>query len=423
MEVRHQSWDSPRCRIFKSLSEARPMSRQLCLQCKGGRLLCGQASCPLLAKIDLSAPVESLLKEEMFGPSPSVFVGWKDYPSVNVGPMTSLERDGCERFDNPGSWYGLGFDDIIRMRSLMVRGKRKHAVWGKDRFTERMQEIALSAKPVDVEVHYSKKPRFSLSFSPISQPMGASADLKSYKVADNPHIPQKVDYVLSDDLTASAQVSTLYDSDFDIYYLSNVFSSGAMGLKERKRLVPTRWSITAIDDILGKELMGRIRHYPEISDFQVFENTYLGNHFEVLMIPGAWEFEQFEAWAPNTLWTMSYDDYTIVEEHEAHGGRTDYAIDEGGGYYAGRFAVAEALNRMRRQARCVIFREVYDSYVMPVGVWEVRENVRKAMSGNPRIFKSLKAALNDIGGRLMIPIDRYVGKSRILRQRRITDYT
>jgi len=420
---KYQSWESPRCQILKAMSQARPMSRQMCLQCKGGRLLCGRESCPLLSKIDLQNPVQDRLKEEMFGPSGSVFVGWKEYPYVYVGPMTAVERDGADILDNPGAWYGMGFDDIVRMRSQLVRGKQKHQVMERGGFVEKMQEVALSVRPVDVEAHYAKKPHFSLSFSPVSQPMGASAELRKLWVVDNPVIPRKVDYVVSDDLRASEQVTTLFDRNFDVYYLANVLSSGALGHDEKKRLVPTRWSITAVDDILGKELLKRVRDYPEVSDFEVYENTYLENHFEILLMPGRWEFEQFEAWSPNTLWTMAYSEAAIVQEHEAYGGRWEYAYNEGGGYYAGRFAVAEALERMGRQARVVVFREIYESYVMPVGVWEVRENVRKAMEKRPLKFTNLKTALEDINTRLSIPVGRYVAKSQILRQRRMTDYT
>jgi DNA repair protein NreA len=419
---KYQSWDSPRCQILKAMSQARPMSRQMCLQCKGGRLLCGHESCPLLAKIDLQNPVQERLKESLFGPSTSVFVGWKDYPSVYVGPMTALEKEDADALDNPGSWYGMGFDDIVRMRSLLVRGKQKHSILERGTFVDSMQELALSVRPVDVETHYSRKPHFSMSFSPVSQPMGASGDLMRLSLADNPVIPKKVDYVVSDELPASQQVASLFHKRFDVYYLANVLSSGALGLEKKKRLVPTRWGITAVDDILGKEMIRRIRDYPEVSDFEVYENTYLENHFEVLLIPGRWEFEQFEAWSANTLWTMGSDGPTIVQENEGHGGRSSYAYNEGGGYYAGRFAVAEALERMGRQARVVVFREIYDSYVMPVGVWEVRENVRKALEGKPRKFTGLQAALDDINTRLTIPVGRYMGKSQILRQRRITDY-
>jgi hypothetical protein len=77
---------------------------------------------------------------------------------------------------------------------------------------------------------------------------------------------------------------------------------------------------------------------------------------------------------------------------------------------------------MRRQARVVVFREIHEGYVVPVGVWEVRENVRKAMENPPQKFATLKEALSDASTRLRIPMQEYLRRSEILRQRRLTDY-
>ncbi|MCX6695490.1 MAG: Nre family DNA repair protein [Candidatus Altiarchaeota archaeon] len=420
--VKYQSWDNPRCEILKSLARARPMSRKLCLTCKGGRLLCGASSCPLLSRIQLRSPLEEKLSQDMFGPSPSVFVGWKGYPNVFAGPMTSLSPENAGLLDDPGSWYGLDFNDIIRLRSQLVRSKGVVNVKSRNRFVEDNRDIALSVRPTEVELHFKKKPSFGMSFSPVSQPMGPSGELDAFRVTENPKIPRRVEYVLSDEINSVEQAVSLYDSNFDVYYLTRVLSSGAMGLSENKRLVPTRWSITAVDDMIGKALMERVREFPFINEFRVYSNTYLDNHFEILLMPGAWEFEQFEAWAPQTLWTLSFDEPVIAQDSEGYGGRSDYAFNEGGGYYAGRLGVAEALYEMRRQARAVIFREIHEGYVMPVGVWEVRENVRKAMHNPCMKFATMKEALTHVKSRLRIPLGRYVQRSEILRQRRISEY-
>jgi hypothetical protein len=309
------------------------------------------------------------------------------------------------------------------MRSLLVRGKQKRPITDRSGFVDKLQELALSVKPVDVETHFKKAPEFTMSFSPVHQPMGAVGDLKRFKLTENPLIPRRVDYVVGDDLSSTEQAVRLFDSKFDVYYLANILSSGVLGSERRGKMVPTRWSITAVDDVLGKELIGRLRNFPDVKDIMVYENTYLDNHFEILLIPGGWNFELFEAWSPNTLWTKGESQHNVVVEHELHKGRKDYAYNEGGGYYAGRFAVAEGLYNMRRQARCVVFREIYESYVVPVGVWEVRENVRYAMNKPPKRFNTVNEALEDIGTRLTLPINRYLAKSTILRQRRITDYT
>ena len=159
-----------------------------------------------------------------------------------------------------------------------------------------------------------------------------------------------------------------------------------------------------------------------MSDFLVYTNTYLENHFEVLLIPGNWSFEQFEAWAPRTLWTLSQDKPTIAQESEGFAGRTKYAMSEGGGYYAGRFAVCEFLEKMRRQATTIVFREIYDSYVMPVGVWEIRENLRHAFQNKPLRFDTLGSALKHIEGTLTVPIKEFISRSQFLRQKKLGDF-
>lgn len=398
------------------------MSKAICLTCKGGRLLCGRPSCPLLQKIHIQSPIETRLKESMFGPSPSIFVGWKGYPNVFVGPMTSIEEENAALLDDPSRWYGLSFNEIIRMRSLLVRSKAMQEVKSRTKLVESSQEIAMSVKPVDTEVEFKTAPRYGISFSPISQPMGPSGMLKNLRIAGNPKIPRKVDSIASENIRAADAARALYSAGHDVYYITRILSSGALGMQKNKKLVPTRWSITATDDILGNWLREKVKEYPLVSEFRVYSNTYLENHFEVLLMPANWEFEQFEAWAPNTLWTMAYSRPAINLEKEGYGGRSEYAIKEGGGYYAARLAALEALNEMRRQAGVVIFREIYEGYIMPVGVWEVRENVRNAFRNQPAKFGTLKEALSHISMKLKIPMAEYIKRSEILPQRRLVDW-
>ncbi len=409
-------------KISEGNFKMRPMSKELCLICKGGRALCGISPCPLLQRIRIQLPIQKKLSKDLFGPSPSIFVGHQGYPDVFLGPMTSLDPKNASLLDDPSRWYGSDFNEIIRMRSLLVRSKRRQGIRERTEFIEKSMELALATKPTDIEVEFNKKPIYSMRFSPISQPMGPSGVIERFKITENPKIPKKVDSVVSDEIKAVDAVFELYKNKFDVYYLTTVLSSGAMGMHENRKLVPTRWSITCVDDIIAKELMKEIRDFPEINEFLVYENTYLENHFEILMIPGKWEFEQFEAWAPKTLWTLAHEKPVIQEEYESYKGRTQYAFKEGGGYYAGRIAAVEKLYKMRKQARVVIFREISEGYVIPVGVWEVRENVRRALEKNPQKFGTLKDALGDIKSRLRIPISEYIKRGEILKQRRINEY-
>ncbi|MFZ3076946.1 MAG: Nre family DNA repair protein [Candidatus Aenigmatarchaeota archaeon] len=435
MLIKHQSWENPRCEILKTIAKLKPMGKSLCLTCKGGRLLCGRSSCPLLQKLQIQNPIQDKLKETLFGPSPpSIFVGWKNYPNVFAGPMGTVgieniseslddsSKINSQVLDNPAQWYGLDFNDIIRMRSMLIRSKKEQGVREKTKLLADMQELTLSTRATDIEMQFKSKPHYSMSFSPISQPMGPSAVLEKFRIAENTKIPQAVDSIISDKLKAVESSNLLYQKGFDVYYISKVLSAGILGLEKNRKLVPTKWSITTTDTILANEMLKQIRTYPQVNEFLVFSNTYLENHFEVLMIPGSWGFEQFEAWAPKTIWTLSSDSSVIAAESEGFHGRSDYAITEGGGYYAGRFACCEKLEQMRRQATVVVFREIYDTYVIPVGSWEIRENLRHAFMNPPMRFSTLSEALNHIASTLKLPIKEFIDKSKFLRQRKLFDF-
>lgn len=391
----------------------------VCVLCKGTKNMCGLGKCPLLQKIRTQITANEKITENMFGPSPpTVFVGSFNYPDVSWGPSISIDNAN----DDPSLLYGASYDEIIKSRSSFVIGRKKGNVFSKDRMLLDSQEAVMSIKPVDMEANFTRKPVYEMRFSNVLQPMGASAPLKDLTVASNPSIPKKVDEVVEEGVKAADAVNELFSQGFDNYYLTRLLSAGILGSKEKKKLVPTRWSITALDDMLAKEMMKKIREAPAIEEYRVYSNEYLHNHFEILLMPGNWEYENFEAWAPNTIWSLGAKSYFITEEHEQFEGRTKYAESQVGGYYAARFSVCEALSKMNRQARVVLFREIGEGYILPVGVWEIRENVRHAFMNAPKKFQTLHEALDNISTHLKLPINEYTKKSAVLLQRRINEF-
>ncbi|MDP2717312.1 MAG: hypothetical protein Q8P02_01065, partial [Candidatus Micrarchaeota archaeon] len=87
-----------------------------------------------------------------------------------------------------------------------------------------------------------------------------------------------------------------------------------------------------------------------------------------------------------------------------------------------RFGVVEALLKMRKQARCIVFREVSPDYTIPGGVWVVRENVRHAFTQPPFKTADQKEAFAEVRRRLKQPWAEYAGKSRILNQKKLGDF-
>ena len=391
---------------------------QLCLYCKGSRNLCGLGYCPLLKSIKASKEIN--IRQEFFGPSPSVFVGRIGYPNVFVGPMGAIETENIDIIDNPSEWFGMDYEKIIEMRSFLLRSKYKVDVHSSSKFTEENKLLAMAKKPTDVEMKFKTKPSYHMKFSEIVRPMGPSATLKEMKPAENIKIQRIVEKVTGDEIKANDSALILYEKGVNLYKITNIFSVGALGID--KKMVPTRWSITAIDDIIGKNLLNYVREYPSVNDFRVYESIFLNNKFLVLMMPGDWEFENFEAWAPGSFWSQNLKKTEIIEEYEPFKGRTKYADKQAGGYYASRLGIIEGLYNMKRQARVVVFREVYEGYMVPVGVWQVRENVRNAIKSGCEKFSTLKEALEYIRPKLRISLEEYLKKSKTLKQKRLEDF-
>ena len=86
----------------------------------------------------------------------------------------------------------------------------------------------------------------------------------------------------------------------------------------------------------------------------------------------------------------------------------------GGCYYSCKMAVLEALAKERKQAGAIILREAYAGYV-PLGVFNVRENVRNAMSQPAQEFEDMKTALQHVSERLELPVKRFIRQSDLLK--------
>lgn len=389
----------------------------LCLRCKGGKFLCGRNYCPLQVVKFAQKSISRILKKEIYSPSPpSIFVGRAGYPKVFSGPMLALS-DKIEFLDNPALWYGKDYKEIINFRANLLRVKKKEHVKAAQRVKENLQEVALSSKPVFIEAHF-KKISSKIAFSSFLQPLGPSGEIKKLILASNPKISQRVEKIISDGLKASEQAFMLYESGEDVYSISRILSAGVLG--KEKKLVPTRWSITATDDIIAKKLLEKIRSYPFVNEYLLWSNTHLDNHFEILFLPRAWSFELFEAWSAQSVWAQGK--LRITAEREICKARTSYASEQGGGYYAARLAVCEQLEKMRRQASIVVFREIHEGYVLPVGVWEVRETIRKAFEKKPEKFASLREALASLEKRLRIPLKEYLKRSALLTQKSLLKF-
>lgn len=383
---------------------------RLCVQCKAARALCGIDPCPLLRKVSHHLPKVQLKGRDLVGSSPpGLFVGRYGYPDVSVGPMLPPEHrdDGAATLlDAPRQWMAMTIPDVVGLRSSLVRTTHKVKVAGAaqapgdvfsgDRITRLSQELAIAARPVDAEVRLTRIPKFDVpTVGEFTAPHGPTVGIERAQLTENARVERPVERVVGDtDLRASEGLVELYRGGTDLYQLERILSAGMLGMDRTRRLVPTRWSITATDDQVGKALIDKLHGLPTVDKPAVHVGERFGNRFFVLLLPRVWGFDSIEAWLKGNFWGR--DAAAIVEaDWEDHDGRTTYA-STAGGYYATRLSVLEHLVTLGRQATAIVLREITDEYTTPLGVWVVRETCRLAMESKPLVFEDVEAALRHI---------------------------
>jgi len=403
----------------------------LCLLCRGSRMLCGKTRCPAMARLYSLLKIRNLVSaDRIFGSSPpSIFVGRIGYPFVNAGPLVPPVLGDTSLFDMPEKWIGKTVDEIINFRTGLIRGEFRVNVkkpYDNEYFLNRTLEIALAKESVDTEVIFKKKPSTRFFFDDQVQPMGPSAPLLKIEV-ENAKIDHRIEKAYGDtDLRAEEAILDLYVNGIPVSKIQRAFSIGAFGIKRQRRMVPTRWSITAVDSTISRRLIeDEVKDKPEISEYRVYSFNYMGNRFVVLLTPSKWKYEWIEAWYPGTLWNPRGESIAMGSDWEGYWGRTTYA-SLGGCYYAVRLAVAEFLSREGRQAGVVAMREIHPSFIMPLGVWINRECIREAFKRGCEKFNTLREALTYVSSKFSIPIEEWIKTSVLLKdalyQEKITKY-
>lgn len=344
--------------------------------------------------------IKELKKENFFGTSPpSVFVGSNFYPNLNVGILSPpAETEDAWMYDAPNFWTQEDFTikQIALLRASLINSRFNvniKDVRKEEKFLDKAKEIGIAKKPVDVEIKLNKVPEIRFDFEKITMPMGPRGSLKQITITENVKVDDKVEKVVNDiDLKANEALNYLYENGFDENTLTKLLSIGVLGLKKNRKLVPTKWSITATDDTLGKNLIDNIRDYKTIENYQLYTGSYLGNYYFILMFPEVWQYELFEGYLPRSLWNLD-EEIKFATDSETYYGRKNYATNTAGGYYSSRLSTLEYLNKIKKQASCLVIRFETPEYNMPLGVFVVRNAARKTLVNDPLIFENKELLL------------------------------
>jgi hypothetical protein len=294
------------------------------------------------------------------------------------------------------------------------------------RYIENLQELAMSERPAESEATFEKKPLADIELdreimlNTEAAPFGPAAPLKTFK-ASSLTADQRIESAFYDtDLRASDAIVDLYSRGVDVSSIHKVLSVGMLGQKKKRKLVPTRWSISATDDTISSRLVEANDASPTIDSFEVTQYSHLANYYSVILLPDdVWSFEMIESW-----FTSSGQIATGADYEDARG--LDHYPTIAGAYFAARLAVAEHLSNRRRKAAALVLREIHPEYVMPLGVWQIREGVRESLKKPWQKFETLDSALSFACANLSVSRQEVVRKSKLWlafkSQTRITDF-
>jgi hypothetical protein len=393
----------------------------------------------------LNANSTSLTLETLSGATPpSVFVGRYGYPKkVKVGPMVPPIHGNTAILDMPEMWLGKSIEEIVNYRLSLVRGVFNiniHTTSG--RYIESLQELAMASKSAESEATFEKRPIVDIEqerdsgLDIDSAPFGPSAPLKAFKTSSSLSIDQRLENAFYDkDLRAAEAVVRLYHRyGIEVSRIYRVLSMGMLGLQKNRRLVPTRWSISATDDIISANLLKRITEqvYETIDFFEVYRYYHLGNCYSIILIPdNVWSFEMQEVWLDNN------GNLGICVDFENAKG-LDHYPSIAGAYFAARLAVTEHLSNRRKKAAVLVIKEIRPEYVIPVGVWQIREGIREALKEKEKgkgkgkgkekkqQFDNFEQAMSFACANLSISKKEVIRNSKIYKnireQARITEY-
>jgi DNA repair protein NreA len=383
-----------------------------------------------------SININKNFKQNFQGSSPAPFIGRYGYPNINVGFLSPQFSGDTSHYDSPKQWSSGRFPigSIASLRYGLVNSRTEGNITGArkpNRFLEIIQEVGMAKKAVELEVNLNKIPQLQLKSQKEIIPFGPASKLQKARITANPKVDSRVERVVYDtDLKSAPGIISLYKKGFEENFLTKLMSVGNTGLKKNRILVPTRWSITAVDDTVGKDLIKEVKDY-SAGDYQLYFGGEWGNYYLVMFFPEIWSYELFEMYLGHKVnaWSKAGNFYST--DYENYAGRKSYAEECAGGYYAARLPVLEKMKEQKRQQSALVLRFISPEYNVPLGVWVCREASRKSLSEKPLSFGSqelmFKYAKELMMRKFSFDIDLLLKESKLLKnkkeQRKLGEFT
>lgn len=304
---------------------------------------------------------------EGFGSIP--IVGEKSYPYLSTHSVSNENKKNS--FFNSSNVVKENYDEIIKLKAKNILGSTNKAYikHTDDRIAKELRDIYKSKVPIEFNSKFEEELKFNkVLVNNITGITGSKNPLISLKSNENSKTSKQIEKYSVNDLKAKEAIIKLYERGTNEHQIIHLLALGSFGVQINKKLVPTRWAISAYDKTIEQHIQREIIKYKTIESYEVYKCFDKGNYFIIILMPEVFTCEVIEAF-PGAIESDYVDHSNKLNKKEP---------DTSGGFYATKISVFESLKKRKRQASIISIR-IIDDYDIPLGVVFVREAAREAI--------------------------------------------
>lgn len=313
--------------------------------------------------------------KELEGYASGSIVGEKNYPNLKVHSISNNAKSNS--YFNTSQIVKKDYTEIFKLKAKNILGSTQN-IYAKsvdDKIKKELEDIYKSKKPIEFNSTFEKELKFDkIIVNKVSGIAGSKNSIKNINATQNTSTSKQIEKYASEDIKSQKAVIDLYERGINEHQIINLLSFGTFGMQLNKKLVPTRWSISAYDSIIEKHLFKKIINYKIQNYYEIFHKKDKGNSFVIITFPDNYSAEIIETW-----------DNIVESDYANYQNKLDKKEPStAGGYYATKLPIFEYLNSKKKQAGFISIRIIED-YDIPLGVVFVRETVRDALKN--KLFK------------------------------------
>lgn len=312
---------------------------------------------------------------EGYGSAP--IVGEKNYPFVATHSVSNENKKNS--FFNTSEIVKRDYSEIIKLKAKNILGStdKNYIKKTNTKITEELRDIYKAKKPIEFNSKFEKELKFDkVLISKVSGIVGSKNELLNINANENTQTSKQIEKYTVNDIKSKEAIINLYERGTNENQIINLLALGSFGIEINKKLVPTKWAISAYDQTIERYLFDNyLRKNKIIENYEIYHKSDKGNEFVIILLPQTITGEVVESF-PGAVERDYFDYKNKLDNKEPQ---------TSGGYYATKIAIFEHLKQRKRQASIISIRIIKD-YDIPLGVVFVRECVREAM--NNKIFSS-----------------------------------